>query len=430
MGSIALMIEEQGIPTVTLYNERHEKRFMGTILLEGYVDYPAVNFEEYDTFTVEGVKNLAPQAFDFLVKGLTTWEPEYMQLQGEKWVPKESEFTYQADTYQESLEEFNHSYLEMGWGDGLPMKPPTRQRVDALMEGTPLSPDTVLGKWGPSSADFTVEKVAIAAAMAGAEPQHMPVIVAALKAITSNPWDAYSPVIRSPVPLMIVNGPYAEEIGINSAANAFGPHPKYSANGLIGRAVNLAMTCIPGNGRGLLPSNLAGNPGSYAGIVIAEAEDVASLAEGWDPLSTQLGYPDGTNLVTVLGVNQMNMSVTGSIEDLAAFVAPDKSSMIWPRNREAWESRRAGALIITEMNSVTEGLMGGKTKADITHELWEKARVPVDTYSKKISRGMEGMPAMPTDFHKSFLKNPEFIKKGVPVAAGPENFLTIVTGGH
>jgi hypothetical protein len=430
MGSIALKLEQQGIPTVTLYNERHEKRFMGTMLLAGYVDYPAINFEEYDTFTVEGVKKLAPRAFDFLVKGLTTWEPEHMQLQGEQWIPKESEFTYQADTYQESLREFNRSYLEMGWGDGLPMEPPTRRRVDVLLEGTPLSPDTVLGSWGPSRADFTVEKVAVAAAMAGAEPEQMPVIVAALKAIVSSPWDAYSPVIRSPVPLVIVNGPYAKRIGINASANSFGPHPRYSANGPIGRAVNLAMNCIPGNGRGLLPSNLAGNPGAYAGIVIAEAEDVASLAEGWDPLSVQLGYPDGTNLVTVLGVNQMNMSVSGSIEDLAAFVAPDKSSMLWPRSRKAWETRCAGALIVTEMNSVTEGIMGGKTKADLTRELWEKARVPVDTYSKKIRTGMEGMPAEPNDFQKSFLDDREFIAKGVPVAAGPDNFLTIVTGGH
>ena len=281
MGSIAITLEEKGIPTVTLYNERHEKRFMGTVLQKGYVDYPAMNFEEYDTFTSEGIKALAPEAFNFIVKGLTAWKPEYMKLQGNRWIPKESEFSYSAADYQAALDRFNSAFLEMGWGDGLPMLPPTRSRVDALLKGTPLPATTVIGTWGPSNAEFTVENIAVVSAMAGAKPEYMPVIIAALKAITSVRWDAYFPVMRAPVPLVIVNGPYAKKIGINSSSNAFGPNPKYYANGAIGRAINLAMASIPGNGRGIKPSNLAGNPASYAGIVIAEAEDVNSLGAGW-----------------------------------------------------------------------------------------------------------------------------------------------------
>lgn len=294
MGSIAIDLEQKGIPTVTIYNERHEKRFMGTVLSRGYVDYPATNFEEYDSFTSEGIKAIVPEAYEFLIKGLTTWKPEYMKLQGDQWIPKDSEFSYRGSTYQEAHDRFNTAFLKMGWGDGLPMVPPARTRVNALLRGTPLPPRTVLGSWGPSNADFTVEKAAVVAAMAGAEPEYMPAIIAALKAITSVPWDAYGPVMRSPVPLVIVNGPYAKKVGINSSSNAFGPNPKYHANSAIGRAINLAMTSIPGNGRGIKPSNLAGNPGAFAGIVIAEAEDVASLAKGWDPVSVQLGYPART----------------------------------------------------------------------------------------------------------------------------------------
>ena len=144
MGSIAIALEQKGIPTVTLYNERHEKRFMGTILPMGYVDYPAINFEEYDTFTSEGIKALAPEAFSFMVKGLTTWKPEYMKLEGDKWIPKESEFFYSAVSYQAAQDQFNRSFLKMGWGDGLPMLPPTRRRVDTLLKGTPLSPATCI----------------------------------------------------------------------------------------------------------------------------------------------------------------------------------------------------------------------------------------------------------------------------------------------
>ena len=428
MGSIAIDLEQKGIPTVTLYNERHEKRFMGTVLSRGYVDYPAINFEEYDSFTSEGIKALAPEAFKFLVKGLTTWKPAHMMLQGEHWVPKESEFSYHAATYQEAFDRFNSAFLKMGWGDGLPMVPPTRSRVNALLKGTPLSPKTVLGTWGPSNADFTVEKVAVVAAMAGAKPEYMPAIVAALKAILSNPWDAYGPVMKSPVPLMIINGPYAKKIGINSSSNAFGPNSKYHANSSIGRAVNLAMASIPANGRGIKPSNLAGNPAAYAGIVIAEAEDIASLAKGWDPVSVQLGYPAGTNLVTVLGIEQMNMSVSGTIANLAACIAPHKD--IWPRSRKTWDAQYAGALVISEMHCVTEGLMGGHTKADFALELWETARFPIEKFKSLVLTDEFGSPAPPNDFIKSLLAEPEIIKKGIPVAAGPNKFLVVVTGGH
>ncbi len=428
MGSIATALEEKGIPTVTLYNERHEKRFMGTVLSKGYVDYPAINFAEYKTFTSEGIKELAPQAFKFLVNGLTTWKPRYMKAAGARWVPVESEFSYAGGSWQESEDRFNRSFLEMGWGDGLPLVPPTRARVNALLKGTPLSPQSVIGAWGPSNADFTVEKIAVVSAMAGARPEYMPVIIAALKAITSTRWDAYFPVMRAPVPLVIVNGPYAAKIGINSSSNAFGPNPRYHANGAIGRAVNLALSAIPGNGRGINPSNLAGNPAAYAGIVIAEAEDVASLVPGWEPVSVQLGYPAGTNLVTVLGIEQMNMSVSGSIANLAACIPPGKE--VWPRSRQAWDAQYAGALAITEMQSMTEGLMGGKTKADYARELWDSARFPVDRFKSLVLADESGKPAPPSDFVKSLLADAEVVKKGVPVAAGPNRFLVIVTGGH
>lgn len=428
MGSIAIDLEEKGIPTVTLYNERHEKRFMGTVLARGYVDYPAINFEEYDTLTSEGIKAIAPKAFDFLVKGLTTWKPEHMKLQRGQWVPKENEFSYRAATYQEAQDRFNRSFLQMGWGDGLPLVPPTRSRVEALLKGTPLAPNTVLGAWGPSSADFTVEKVAVAAAMAGAEPEHMPAIVAALKAIVSSPWEPFGPVMKSPAPLVIINGPYAKKIGINSSSNAFGPNTKYHANGAIGRAINLAMAAIPGNGRGIKPSNLAGNPASYAGIVIAEAEGVASLAKGWEPVSVQLGYPAGTNLVTVLGIEQMNMSVFGNIANLAACVAPHKD--IWPRNRKTWEAQYAGVLVITEMQCVTEGIMASRTKADYARELWELARFPLERFKSLVLTGETGSPMEPNDFIKSLMAEPDIIEKGMPVAAGPNRFLVVVTGGH
>jgi len=228
--------------------------------------------------------------------------------------------------------------------------------------------------------------------------------------------------------MIIVNGPYAKKIGINSSANTFGPNTKYHANGSIGRAVNLAMAAIPGNGRGIKPSNLAGNPATYAGMVVAEAEGVASLSPGWEPVSVQLGYTADTNLVTVMGIDQMAMSISGSIANAAACVAPNKD--IWPRNHEMWDAQYAGALVVTEMQRITDGLMGGKTKADYAQELWEESRVPVDRFKRLVLVSEFGQAVEPSEFVKSLLEEEETVEKGVPVAAGPDKFLVLVTGGH
>lgn len=428
MGSIAITLEEKGIPTVTLYNERHEARFMGAVLPRGYIDYPAVNFNEYDAFTSEGIKKLVPEAFEFLVRGLTQWEPEYMVVEGEKWVPTEKEFSYSAASYQEALNNFNSSYLKMGWGDGLPLVPPTKERVDSMLKGTPLSPQTVIGTWGPPGAEFSVEKIAVISVMAGARPEYMPVIIASLKAITSGEWSAYWQTQRASAPLIIVNGPYAKKIGINSSSNPFGPNAKYPANGGIGRAVNLAMAVIPGNGRGINPSNLAGNPGTYAGIVLAESEGIMSLGEGWEPVSVQLGYPADTNLVTVLGIDQMNMSLAGSVANAAAAVAPNMD--IWPRSKKVWNEQYAGALVITEMFRVTSGLMGDGTKAGYAKEFWDLARISVDKFGDLVLKNESGEIAEPSGFVKNLLVEQDVIEKGVPMAASPENLLVVVTGGH
>ena len=428
MGSIAITLEEKGIPTVALYNERHEARFMGVVLSKGYIDYPAINFNEYDTFTSEGIKTLVPEAFEFVVRGLTKWKPEFMMVKGEKWVPIEEEFSYTAATSREAVEQFNDSYLEMGWGDGLPLVPPTREYVDGMLRGTPISPTTVIGTWGPSKAEFTVDKIAVVSAMAGARPKYMPVIIAALKAITSVEWSSYWQTQRAATPLVIVNGPYAKEIGINSSSNAFGPNCRYPANGPIGRAINLAMAVIGGNGRGINPSNLAGNPAAYTGMVIAEAEDVMSLKEGWDPVSVQLGYPADTNLVTVLGINHMDMSVSGSVANIAASVSPHKD--IWPRSKEAWEKQYAGALALTEMQMVTTGIMGKETKASYAKELWELARIPIDKFKDLVLKSEFGGSVKPSKFVETLLAEQDVIEKGVPMAAAPEKYLVFVTGGH
>jgi hypothetical protein len=87
-------------------------------------------------------------------------------------------------------------------------------------------------------------------------------------------------------------------------------------------------------------------------------------------------------------------------------------------------------LVIAEMQSLTEGRMAGKTKADYARELWDAARFPADRFKSLVLTDEFGKPTEANDFIKSLLAEPDVVKKGVPVASGPNRFLVIVTGGH
>lgn len=427
MGSISIKLEQAGIPTVATVVERQTARFLGAVTSLGYIDYPAMYFDEIQTLTKAGAEKAAEQAVDFVVNGLTKWQPEYMKKDGKVWTPIQPTLTYTGTTYAEALDKFNSSFLtEWQWGDGLPLVPPTKEKVDALMKMAPYTPTLTLGNWGPTYADFTVEKVAVNAVMAGAKPEQFPVIVAAMQAITSVKWDNYFAVMKSAVPLVVVNGPIIKQIGLNDSSNVFGPSALHSANAAIGRAIMMSMRNIGNNGKGMEPSNLAGNPAAFAGLVIAEEEEILALAKGWEPLNVQLGAKPGTNSVTVLGIDQMNFSISGTAANAASFVAPEKGN--WPSTKEAWESSTTGVLVMSPMMIITEGIDKGVTKADIQEEMFEGSKITQERFKELVLTDEAGAAVEAKGFVKDMLAGLKKDEK-VSMAAKPDQFLVVACGG-
>lgn len=439
MGTIAAQLEKAGIPTFTVQNDRYETRMAAGFQQNGYPDLPHYMANESLEYTAEGGTKLADMVYPLIIDGLTKWQPKYLKLQDTKWVPSPDTFTFTGANYDEALAKFNAAFLnDMYWGDGLPLVPPTREKVDAMLATTPMTPSLVLKKWGGPDAEFTVEKIAINAVMAGAKPEYFPVILAAMDAITSQAWQNQTLVVKSPTPLIIVNGPIAKQLKINSGANVLGPNQEYPANGSIGRAVNLAMWNIGGVGRGLTPSNLLGSPGNYAGMVIAEAEDIEALMpKGWDPLNVQLGFAKGTNTVTVLGVEDLAISVSGSLTQTAHFVDPDTNA--WPTTMDAFKKRTAGVVILTELQAAIQSSLipdprstvkvHTPTKADVAKFMYENSRIPRAEFNALFLTDAAGKSIEPTGSKADLLKTlkPD---EAVPVAAGPEAFLVVVAGGH
>jgi hypothetical protein len=192
-------------------------------------------------------------------------------------------------------------FYRNGWTDGLPIIPPTQDRIQAMLDIVQMQPDAVIGAIPERSRVFTAETAAINAVMAGCLPEYFPVVVAAVSAASDPAFGLHGPTATThgSAILMIVNGPIIESIGLNSGQNVFGPGNR--ANATIGRALRLIL--INAGGTREFDRATLGHPGKYT-YCIAENENT-----NWQPLHVQRGFEQSVSTVTVFAAespNQMN----------------------------------------------------------------------------------------------------------------------------
>lgn len=181
-----------------------------------------------------------------------------------------------------------------GWSDGLPLVPPTEERVLAMLEGTSRAPDEVLAVVPPDLVECSVEKVAINAVMAGCKPEYLPVVLAALEAACTDAFNMHGLLATTmPAgPVIVVNGPIRRRIGMNSGRNVFGQGNR--ANLAIGRALQLVIRNVGGGRPGEVDRATHGNPGKLS-FCFAEDEE----GSPWEPLAETLGARPGADVVTL-----------------------------------------------------------------------------------------------------------------------------------
>jgi len=189
----------------------------------------------------------------------------------------------------------NHLMLVNRWGDGLPLWPPTRERVDWILCGAAQPRRRKLGSFPPRGGVTTVESCAIALAMAGGRPEYLPVLVAAVEAFLDpeSGSEQLQAASASAFPVVIVNGPIGAQIRLNAGFGCLGPDPQHLAGASIGRALRL----LPQNLGGALPG--IGTMANYGGLRytnVVFAEDEANLPPGWAPHGTERhGFAPGTS---------------------------------------------------------------------------------------------------------------------------------------
>jgi F plasmid transfer operon protein len=191
-------------------------------------------------------------------------------------------------------EDEQEAMFARGWSDGLPLVPPTEERVLRMLDGTSRDPQEVIGLVPPALAPATVEKIAINAVMAGCKPEYLPVVLAAVEAVLDEDFAMHGVLATTMFvgPVVIVNGPIRREIGMNARGNALGQGNR--ANAAIGRALQLVIRNI-GEGR---PQEVdratLGNPGKLS-YCFAEDEENSC----WEPLSVERGLKPGVSAVTL-----------------------------------------------------------------------------------------------------------------------------------
>jgi hypothetical protein len=196
-------------------------------------------------------------------------------------------------------------FKDKDWTDYNPIILPTEELVQAMLKGTSHKPDEVVKvvSWPGGNRPLTVEKAAINAVMAGAKPQHFPLILAVA---TQVPFGNST---SSMANMIVVNDPIRNELGMNSGTNAMGPHNE--ANAVIGRVFTLLSKTVGNLHSGVTTWSTLGSNLQYNNVTIAENEE--ALPKGWDPLHVQMGFKPTDSVVTV-GTGWSYISSVGEVQ--------------------------------------------------------------------------------------------------------------------
>ncbi|KIN65657.1 Thiol-disulfide oxidoreductase domain protein [Sulfitobacter noctilucae] len=187
--------------------------------------------------------------------------------------------------------------FDQGFSDGLPLVPPTPERVMRMLAGTHRDPQELVATVPPNMGEATVEKIAINAVMAGCKPEYLPVVIAAVEAVCTDAFNIHgvTATTMGAAPVMIVNGPIRAQIGMNAGLGALGAGNR--ANATIGRALRLVVRNVGGASTGGVERSTMGNPMKFT-MCFAENEERSP----WEPLHVERGFKAEDSVVTVFAM--------------------------------------------------------------------------------------------------------------------------------
>ena len=317
---------------------------------------------------------------------------------------------------EDDLEQINQLCLDSGWGDGLPIVPPTVKRVEQMLAYCDRPSNEPVVKVPPRYGEATPLRLAANAVMAGCRPEYFPLLMLAIETMCEEPFNLYGLQTTTHVcaPLMIVNGPVVTELGINGGYNAFGPGTQ--SNATIGRAVRLVLLNVGGAIPALGDMSTFGSPAKYS-YCVAENEP----ANPWQPLHVEYGFPREASTVTVVGAecphnvnDHESLSAEGILTTIAGTIATTGSNDIY---------YPAQPVLVFGPEHAKTVADGGYGKADVRRFLQEHATVPLGRFSREnIERRFR------TAFKEKY--GTAGLDTLVPVLQRAENLIIVVIGGE
>lgn len=312
-------------------------------------------------------------------EGLTDWKP----ASSETGIQNPPKVRIEANGYEAAYDKMNRQFITSTWGDGLPLNPPTEERVSWILQGTDRARDSLIGKVMPRGGIATVETLAVSLAMSGGRPEYLPVMIAAVECILDPEMehDKFQATSGSTYPVVIVNGPIGKDIRLNSGFGLLGPDPQHPAGVAIGRAIRLVQQNVGGALPGVGTMSIYGAMRT-TNVVIAEDEE--GLPEGWGPVGADFGgVGPGKNGVTVIvstgasnivrrgvGKETLEDEALQSLYRVAAYLRSPSAHYVWGHAKGT-----PGALL---MPRVVAGQLAslGWTKEKIKQFLWDNSKIP------------------------------------------------------
>ncbi len=276
----------------------------------------------------------------------------------------------------DDFEQANEVCRTRGWTDGLPIVPPTEERVQRMLAYCDRPWDAAIAKLPPRWGEATPLRLAANAVMAGCRPEYFPIVILALEAMCEQPFNLYGiqATTHQCAPLVIVNGPIGRELGINSGHNAFGPGVQ--SNATIGRAIRLALINIGGAIPRIGDMATFGSPAKYT-YCVAENE----AESPWEPLHVERGFPREATTVTVFaaeGPHNINDHESTTAQGILKMVAGTMA--ITGANDVYYEAQ---PLVAFGPEHAATVAAGGFSKADVQRFLYENARLPLGKFSRE-----------------------------------------------
>ncbi|MFH0748992.1 MAG: hypothetical protein V1915_03640 [Candidatus Bathyarchaeota archaeon] len=324
----------------------------------------------------------------------------------------------------EDAEKVFRDYTEMGLTDGLPIVPPTRDRVNRMLDYTDRRPDDVLGKVPPSEDETTVEAAAICAVMAGCKPEYFPVVVTEINTLLDRPNLRGAIATTGPCwPFAVVNGPIAKEIGLYSSWGLLGTGPNHMANLTIGRTMTLVIQNIGKSVPGVSEKKPLWNLGRY-GICIKEDEDNSP----WEPLHVEKGFQKETSTVTVF--DEVSLGRGGQVGGGTGYFELDMTHSAQNLTRQYGVQRAIvppgeASLCICSAAVAKNFIEKGWKKQDVKDFYYENVRSnPQDWHA-------DYPPELREDLMRlAFSMSPPWMKmsKSVPLFRSPDDIWIVVAG--